>query len=275
MKLSPITIILIGLSILIMALSYGLFQHYLPNKAEAANFNTFAEQLKTEGDKLPQAEKRLKNAKERVSQYADQWRGVVETRTPEASLAARGVDISVDLWQLVKDTRDFRNNVQRAINAQLVKGGVKVVGDGPLIETPTDSAQEILAGFYNYPAIAFPVTIFNLGQVTVEGTYEQILENVRAWKNMPHYLAVADGLSLEGTSPHLRGTYSVTVVGYIRGKKIYPSVPESGATGGTTGGGPAGFGGGPAGVGPGMRGGPAGMPPNGPGMMPGRPGGGR
>ena len=35
MKLSPLTIILIGVSILIMALSYGFFQLYLPSAAAA------------------------------------------------------------------------------------------------------------------------------------------------------------------------------------------------------------------------------------------------
>ena len=194
MKLSPLTIILIGVAILIMALSYGFFQHYLPNSTEAGFYNNYAEQLQAEGDKLPQAKNRLVKAEALVTTKAAEWRAVVATKTPAANLGDRGIDLNVDWWQLTVDTKKFRDNIQRAVNAQLVKGGVKIIGTGPQIPEPTDVATDILASFYNYPTIAFPVVIFDLGQVTVEGTEAQIMENVRAWKNMPRYLAGADGL---------------------------------------------------------------------------------
>ncbi len=248
MKLSPLTIILIGVSILIMALSYGFFQHYLPNSTEAGYYNTFADQLEAEGAKLPMAEDRLRKAEELVTTKANEWRAVVATKAPLPDVNARGVNLNVDAWQLTVDTKKFRDNIQRAVNAQLVKGGVKVIGAGPQIPMPTQTASEVLAGFYNYPAIAFPVVIFELGQVTVEGKESQIMENVRAWKNMPRYLAVTHGLSITGTSPQLRGTYSVTLVGFIRGKTIFPPVPDGPAPTGNQGGsGPsAGAGGGGA-----------------------------
>lgn len=251
MKLSPLTIILIGVSILIMALSYGFFQHYLPNSTEAGYYNTFAEQLEAEGNKLPAAEDRLKKAEEMVTTKASEWRAVVATKAPLPDVNARGVNLNVDAWQLTVDTKKFRDNIQRAVNAQLVKGGVRVVGSGPEIPMPTQTASEVLAGFYNYPAIAFPVVIFELGQVTVAGTEAQIMENVRAWKNMPRYLAVTDGLTITGTSPQLQGTYSVTLVGFIRGKTIFPTVPDGPAPGGSGGGGGGlGGGGGARGGGP-------------------------
>lgn len=266
MKLSPLTIILIGVSILIIAISYGLFQHWMPNTTEAHYYETYAQQLEAEGNKLPQAQNRLKNAEALVKTKADEWRAVVATKTPAPSLEGRGIDLSLNGWQLVVDSKKFRNNIQRAVNAQLVKGGVKIVGQGPQVPEPGDDASGILAGYYNYPAIAFPVVIFDLGQVTVEGTYNQIMENVRSWKNMPHYLAVADGLQITGTSPKLRGTYSVSIVGYIRGKQLFPPVPEGAGGGGTAPGGPGGANG-PVGIG-----GPAGRPggPGGPGFAPNR-----
>ena len=244
MKLSPITIILIGVAILIMTLSYGFFQHWMPNTTEAGYYNNYAAQLEEEGNKLPQAQNRLKKAEEMVRTKAAEWRAVVATRTPLPDVNARGVNLHVDPWQLTVDTKKFRDNIQRAVNAQLVKGGVKVVGNGPSIPAPTESASEILAGFYNYPAIAFPVVIFDLGQVTVEGTESQIYENVRAWKSMPRFLAVTDGLTITGTSPNLRGTYSVSLVGFIRGKQIFPTVPD-GASPSSSGGGAPGGGAGP------------------------------
>jgi hypothetical protein len=242
MKLSPLTIILIGASILIMALSYGFFQHYLPNSTEAGYYRTFAEQLEAEGNQLPAAENRLKKAEELVTTKAAEWRAVVATKTPLPDVNARGVNLNVDGWQLTVDTKKFRDNIQRAVNAQIVKGGVKVVGAGPQVPMPTDNAADVLASFYNYPAIAFPVVILDLGTITVTGTEAQIMENHRAWKNMPRYLAVAHNLAISGTSPNLTGTYDVTMVGYIRGKQIFPAVPQGGAPSG--GGAGAGAGGG-------------------------------
>lgn len=278
MKLSPLTIILIGFSILLMALSFGFFQHWLPNTTEAGYYTEYANKLEEEGNKLPKAKQRLAMAEDRVDKMAEQWRAVVATKTPTSDLGNRGIGINVDGWQLVVDSKKFRDNIQRAVNAQMLKGGIKVIGNGPQVPIPTDSATEILASFYNYPAIAFPVVILDLGQITVEGTYDQIMENVRSWKNMPHYLAVADGLSLAGNSPKLRGTYSVSIVGYVRGTQVFPTVPEGAAPSGAGGGagGPGGFGGpgGPGGFGgpggPGGRGGPGlGVPgrggPGGPG----------
>lgn len=249
MKLSPLTIILIGVAIFIMAFSYGLFQHYLPNTKEAGYYRDYAAQLQVEADNLPRAQDRLRKAEELVETKASEWRAVVADKTPHPDVYNRGVGLNVDPWQLTVDTAKFRNNIQRAVNAQLVKGGVKIVGSGPMIPTTTDSASGILASFYNYPAIAFPVVIQELGQVTVEGAEAQIMENVRSWKNMPRYLAVASNLSITGTSPNLRGTYTVTLVGYIRGKDIFPNPPEGAAPTGAGAGGPGGFG-------------PGGGPPN-------------
>jgi len=271
MKLSPLTIILIGVAILIMALTYGFFQHWMPNQTEAKYYRDYAAALEEEGNKLPGAQKRLEKAKELVETKAKEWRAVVSSKTPQPSVAARGIDIRVQGWQLVVDSQKFRNNIQRALNAQLVKGGIKVIGNGPLIPNPTDNAAEILAGFYNYPSIAFPVVIFDLGQITVEGTEAQIMENVRSWKNMPNYLAVADGLVLTGTSPKLRGTYSVTLVGYIRGNEVFPDLPQGAApaAGGSGGGGSAagnpfaGAGRGGSGAPAGRGGGPGGFSPGG------------
>jgi hypothetical protein len=229
MKLSPLTIIIIGFSIFIATLGYGFVQHYMPNTQEAKFYQDWAEQLEAEGAKLPAAEKRKKKAEEMVTTKSLEWKAVIEAKTPNPDVNNRGVGLNVDAWQLTVDTKKFRDNIQRAVNAQLVKGGVKVVGAGPQIPMPSDSASDILASFYNYPAIAFPVVIMDLGQVTVEGTEARIMENVRSWKNMPHYLAVADGLSIAGTSPNLRGTYNVTLVAYIRGKEIYPTVPDGAA----------------------------------------------
>ena len=183
-----------------------------------------------------------------VDLKAKAWAAYVATRTPGTSLRDGGIDLSVNAWQLTVDTPKYRNAIQQAVNAQVKKGGVKVINSPlvPLVDASTP-ANQILASFFNYPAIQFPVVIFDFGTITVQGTYKQIMDNVRAYKSMPHYLAVADGLRIDGTSPNLTGTYNLSIVGFIRAKKIAPAVNEgvaASATGGFGGVGPGGPGGG-------------------------------
>jgi len=242
MKLSPLTIFLIFLSVGLAALSYGFFQMWMPNKEESGMYQTYVDQLQTEADKMPQAKKRVKEAKEMVDAEAAKWQKVVAVHTPPATLAQGGIDIGVQGWQLVVDARKYRNSIQTALNAQLRQGGVKVIS-GPEIPTPDESATSIVRNYFNFPFLKFPAVIFDLGAVTVQGTYEQICANVRSWSRMPNYLAVADGLRIDGTSPILTGTYNLTMVGYIRGSQVFPPVPEL-AGGNSAGGGGAAPGGG-------------------------------
>jgi hypothetical protein len=236
MKLSPLTVIIIGISISIIALSYALFYHYLPNTQTQEQWETYRNALIVEANKYDKAVERVETAQRLVNERATSWRSVVATRTPVKSVTAGGINVEVNGWQLAVDSLKFRNNVQRALNAQLKRGGVRVIS-GPSIPQPDQSGATILASYYNYPAIAFPVVIFDLGPVTVQGTYEQITRNVRAWSSMPRYLAVADGLTISGTSPNLTGTYNLTLVGFVRAKAVFPPVPEGVAATNATGGG--------------------------------------
>jgi hypothetical protein len=252
MKLSGLTIFLIGLSVALIAISYAFFHKWQPNMTEKQSYVTLAEQLQNEINKRPMAQKRVDDAKAMVEERAAKWRETVASRTPSTSLASGGIDLSVNAWQLTVDAPKFRNSIQRAVNAQVKRGGVRVIS-GPEVPDPEESASSVLASYFNYPAIKFPVVIFDLGTVTVQGTYEQILTNVRSWTNMPKYLAVADGLQLSGTAPTLTGTYNLTIVGYIRGTEIFPPVPEGAAGAAPGGGGGAPPGGGGRGGGGGGR----------------------
>lgn len=263
MKIGALPIFLIGLAVGVIALSYAYFREWVPNKTEAMYYQELRQQREAEGAKLPAAEKRVEDAKAMVNEKAAQWRTVVEQHTPPANISSGGINLAVNAWQLTVDARTFRNNVQRALNAQVRRGGVTVV-NGPTVPFPEEEASSIVANYFNYPAIPFPVVIYDLGTVTVQGTYAQIMANVRSWSRMSNYLAVADGLALTGTSPQLTGTYNLTLVGYIRGDRVYPAVP-AGAAPSSTGGGLAGPGGGgplgPGGPGPsaaGMGPGPTG-----------------
>ena len=262
MKLGRLPIFIIGIMFCIGGISYGYILCYGPNMKEVGMLNENKSLNDTEAHKMPQAQARVKLAKKMVDTKAAIWRAIVETRTPPMDLAHGGIDLSVNAWQLSVDTPKFRNSIQRAVNDQVKKGGVTVVS-APLVQVldanmPVNAIQ---AAFYNYPALKFPVVIFDFGTITVQGTYKQILDNVRAYKNMPHYLAVTDGLRIDGTSPNLTGTYNLTIVGFIRSKSISGGVNEGAAaasTGGGPGGGPGGGrGGGPGGGGPGGGGKPS------------------
>ena len=249
MKLSPVTIYIIGLAFAVIALSYGLFYQFIPNSKEAENYAQRREELEAEAGKLTAAKNRVKKAVELVQAKGSQWQAVVASRTPANNLNQGGVSLAVNPYQLAVDTRKYRNSLQKAINQQVVHGGIKVLS-GPAVSGPgpDEPVDGILASFYNYPAVGFPVVVKDLGVITVQGTIEQIYENVRGWRRMPHYLAVADGLRITGTAPTLTGTYSLSIVGYIRAKndEIYPSIATStagaasvAAPGGTFTGGPA------------------------------------
>lgn len=254
--------IVVGVCLFLILVSYG-FTVAQPNWTDTQDYSSKADQLETEAGKGAQVKKRIASTIKEIQGEAEQWRAIEAVHTPSNNLATGGINLNENGYQLVVDSVKFRNSVQRQVNAQLKRGGVTVI-QGPLIPQPGDSAGTILSDYFNYPAIPFPVVIYNLGQVVVQGTYDQIMANVRSWSSMPNYLAVVDGLRLDGTAPQLTGTYTLSIIGLMRASAIFPSVPAdtvAGATGGP-GGGPAGLGGpaGPRGPrGAGGLGGPKGI----------------
>lgn len=249
-----------------IVLSAALFRFWIPNQEIAQNKVSVHNAYVSEVNKLNAVLKKKQQAVDSIKLAQAEWLPYVETKTPPQSLDRGGINIDVNQYQLLLDTKKFRDSVQTALNSQLKRGGVKVLS-GPRINgvTDQDAPNSILASYYNYPSAPFPVVIHDLGQVSVQGTYEQILENVRAWKDMPNYLAVAHNLVLSGTAPRLSATYDLSIVGYIRYDGIYGPVPDGGAAVA-----PAG-----AGNGAGGRGGAGGQPPSGIAGMSGAGGGGR
>lgn len=270
MKLSSLTIYIIGFFLAFAIAAYGLCQHYLPNTQETEMNKTVLEQLETEANKQKAADDRKDDAVAKVIAADKAWGNLIRPRSLKPSLAQGGIDLTVNRWQLSVDVRKFRNSVQRQVNRQLRVGGVEVLS-GPYVPgTGVDEpVNRILETTFNTPPYSFPVVIYDLGQVQVRGTYKQILNHVRAWSRIPNFLAVADGLALTGTSPTLIGTYNLQVVGFIQKKGISPTVPELASAAGGAAGGFGGFGG-PGG--PGGAGGPGGSGFGGPSGGFGRPG---
>lgn len=245
MKLSRWTILSIGFFLGLTGVAFALFQYFMPNIEDAKNNNELAEQYRAEIQKSGQAKKRVENVVAQIREKAAAWNRVMSVHSLPASLSEGGIDLSVNAYQLTVDAPKFRNSVQRQLNRQLKVGGVEV--QGPLIPFPNDDASSIQASYFNLSAFGFPAVLYNLGQVTVRGTYAQICENVRAWSRMPNFLAVADGLSLTGTSPNMTGTYNLTILGFIQEDRVFPSGDLGTGGGAPTGTAPAAAGGGPAG----------------------------
>lgn len=261
MKLSFSTYVIMAIGIAIGILSFGYFHQVAPTLTAVGYYKQYHEQLEQEANKMGAVKKRVAKAKADVQAKADAWNAYAATRTPENDVSRDGVSLAVNPYQLTVDTVKFRNSIQRAVNDQVKKGGIKVISVQEVrgLANTDESGAEVLSDYYNYPGIKFPVVLLDLGQVTVTGTYEQIMANVRSYKSMPHYLAVTDGLAITGTSPNLTGTYSLSIVGFIRGKEIFPASPTAAPATGA--GGPGrGFPGGPGGPfgGPGGPGGPGG-----------------
>jgi hypothetical protein len=225
MKLSGWTIIVLGVCLGAMAFFYVFFDVYQPNEVAAGYMKAYKEQLETEAGKQKRADARVLKAMQKVTEAAHKWNFYVDKNTPPDSLAGGGVNLTENDYQLVVDSPKFRNSAQRAFNAQLRSGGVKIVS-APEIPAPTMNEKDILASYYNYPALSkIPLVLWELGSVTVSGSYSRIMQNVRSWSNMPHYLAVVDGLRIDGTSPNLTATYNVTILGFIKAQKLYPNPP--------------------------------------------------
>lgn len=257
MKLSSLTIIWLGIVIAICALSWGYFWFYQPNMAEAKMWQDRLEAQKGEIAKRPALIKNEKKAEDEEAQLKTEWNDIISRKTPNSP------NLDMNQWQLTVETRKFRDQVQADINAMMRKGNVKIVGSGPFIPLTDDAPASVLTDFYNFQGLPFPVLIFDLGTVRIQGTWNQIMAHIHAWKSMPNYMAVVHGLDVQGTSPLLTATYQLTIIGYIKADKVHPTAPDASAATGTGAGGGGGGGlGGPQG----------GLPPS---AGPGRANGGR
>lgn len=275
-RLSPLTFAIVGFVLVAMIFS-GFF--FLKIKPEREEIGYYAEKsLELEGiisqDSRSRAVERVRNAMQKVRDAEVAWKQVTTWRTPSAGT----FNMTPNRWQLVVNTRRWHGRAESDLNRWVRRNGVALVSPPRLlVPYPTDQPNDLVQYYFNYPALPFPVAIWDLGTVTVQGTWAQIMQNVRSWSTIPGYIASVRGLSITGTGSRLQGTYGLTVVVYVNTPYVSGGPAEGGGVpqlGGTTqqpggnqqGSGtmgrpgasnvPGGFGAGPAPVG-----GPAGEPP--------------
>ena len=253
MKISALTVFVWCIAISMIVITYGLSKR-APIMGTVANYMKYRDGMAQEQKKWRMAVKKVNDAETLGKQTVQTWNSIAQAHTLPATPDPDGIDLSENGFQLAAQIPVYRNRLQAMVNNQVKAGGVKVV-QGPLVPPPpldpTLNGDKIVSEYFHYPALPAPVLVFDLGNVTVQGTFQQISDNVKAWSRMPHFLAVADGLRLQGTSPNLTGTYAVSIVGFVdvpkdekgQPKMIFPPMPEGSrlvsAPAGGQGGGPA------------------------------------
>jgi hypothetical protein len=229
MKISGLVVLAFCFMVSAIILAVG-YSNYDPTMKEVASWKIYRDGLIQElSSNRAKAIVREKDAEQKATATVKTWNAIAATRTLPNSLQQGGIDLSMNEYQLAIVIPTFRNSMQKMLNTQVKAGGVKVITGPSIPLAPTDPTK-ILLTYFNYPVLP-PVVIFDLGTVTVEGTFKQISDNMEAWSRMPHFLAVADGLRLTGTSPKLTGTYAVSIVGFLQTdpkRPIFPPVPPGG-----------------------------------------------
>ncbi|MEQ1934543.1 MAG: hypothetical protein ABL962_11825 [Fimbriimonadaceae bacterium] len=227
MKIGALPILSIGFAVGLIFWAFGYFHNWAPNLETAGKLKDAAVAYELEANRHDEAYKKYEQARAIVLEKSAEWQKYVARKTPSGDLGSGGINLGVSSWQLVNDVPKFTDSIQKAVNTQSRVGGVTVLQGLEVPSAGTDS-KRILSDYFNYPALPYPVVMWNLGTIQVRGTYEQIKANAAAWKDMPNYLAMSDGLQITGVAPKLTGQYNVVLVGYIRGKTIFPAVLEGG-----------------------------------------------
>ncbi len=219
-----------------------------PTAQNIAYHETYNESLQQKVAMIPEARRLVEQAQRKVKESEAALQVIYQRRMPKSTISlADRLQAWVQYHQMVRE-------IGKKLEAWPEKTGVQRLYAVQLPGPPTDPNQ-----------IPELVLVFPLGTVQVRASsFEGLLRHVRQWNNVPNLLVLVDGLAIQGTSPNLIGSYTLTVFVYPKGP-AGPPVPSGG--GGAGGGMPGGFGAPPApgglgGFGPSAGGGP----PSGPGI---------
>jgi hypothetical protein len=218
-KLSALTYIVVAAVLIAVTWAGFWLQKIGPDSTEIGYWQEQNEKLDTIISPASQkrAQNRVREALQKKYEAELNWKRVVEARTPPESQ----INMIPHRWQVVVDARRWHGRVERDVNAWFRKTNVRLID--PLVVTvpyPTDRPNELIQYYFNYPAFPFPICIWDLGVITVEGSYERIMAHIRSWSRMPNYIASVRGLSLTGTGNSLRGTYGLTLLAYVNTKEV-------------------------------------------------------
>ncbi|MGI8922659.1 MAG: hypothetical protein ACR2HJ_01235 [Fimbriimonadales bacterium] len=236
-RLNPITFVVAGVALILTTIAGFYFLKIRPEQEEMGYWirkNQKLDEIISEGSKTAAVE-RVREAMTKVRDAESAWKLIAQRRTPSAGQ----INLTPQRWQLVVNTRRWHGRVEADLRKWIRRGGVRLVSPagGIQVPFPTDMPNELVQYYFNYPAFPFPIAIWDLGAVTVAGTYDQIMSHVKSWSAIPHYIASVRGLSLTGSGSRLQATYGLTLVVYINtqfvsgGPAEGGKVPDMGSTG--------------------------------------------
>jgi len=204
--------------------------YFLKIKPELAEVNMLADKSKELDEIISEPSKqaaveRVREALTKVRDAEVQWKQITSWRTPPVGT----LNMTPNRWQLVVNTRRWHGKAESDLNRWVRRGGVTLVTPARiLVPYPTDQPNELVQYYFNYPALPFPVAIWDLGVVTVQGTWDQIMQNVRSWSQVPGYIVSVRGLSVTGTGSRLAGTYGLTAIVYVNTPYVSGGPAEGG-----------------------------------------------
>lgn len=227
-RLSPLSYVVVGFVLMLMIFTGFYFLKIRPELAEVNMYADKSQELNGIISK-PSQDKAVERVREAMSMVRDaevQWKQVASWRTPSFGT----LNMTPNRWQLVVNTRRWHGKAEADLNRWARRGGVTVVSPARLlVPYPTDQPNDLVQFYFNYPALPFPVAIWDIGTVTVQGTWDQIMQNVRSWSLIPGYIVSVRGLSVTGTGSRLTGTYALTAVVYVNTPYVSGGPAEGGA----------------------------------------------
>ncbi len=236
MNLSMFAKVAIGLVLTIDVAAAIFLLGIRPTLQNIAYHEANIQQLEQKVAMIPRAQALVQRAEQKVKEAEQQLAMIDRTKMPKNT---------IDLSDRLKAWMGWQNMVReigKKLEAWPEKTGVQRLYNVALPGPPNDPNA------INTIALVFP-----MGTVQVRASsFEGLLNHVRKWNEVPNLVVLVDGLSIQGMSPNLIGTYTMTVIVYPRnGDKAGPPVPSTPGAGGGGMGMPGGFGGGPPGPMPG------------------------
>jgi Predicted membrane protein len=231
-KINRMQVMIIGIVLSIIAAAgiyIGLIKPLMERKAEA---DAKYEAQKQIADQMPSAQADRKKAEQEVRDAKRDW-AVYERRLMPTINLSNLFTAQRQLWN--EQINVLGPKVVRYLNADR---RVRVVSQNISLPAPPSDPNAVAQKIFTFP----------LGQVSVAGTFNDILKHAERWNDFDR-LVLVDGLTLSGNSPGLVGTYSLTAYIITQSDEIGPSIPQAqpatGGFGGGFGGPPGGFPGGP------------------------------
>lgn len=231
-RLSPITFFVCGLVLILVTWAGFWFFSISKTRTEIGYWEKHVAELRqiASAESQKAAQERVRTALEKVSEAEQEWKLIADTRTPSMGR----MNLMTHRWQSTVDVRKWHSQVEADLRSWIQKSGVRILQPvqnaevGPFVPYPTDLPNELVEFYFHYPAIPFPVCVWDLGTITVEGTYDQITNHVRSWTKIPGYVAMVRGLGITGTGSRLRGSYNLVVVAYVNTEYVFGGAEQSG-----------------------------------------------